>query len=314
MPPFELLSSAAAKGNWSTKEDLVELRKIQEADALKDLTGLIKDHNAGTRGSRTIQESTKEVIDGLMTRTKRHFIVFNTREIQIALLAFRHHLNHNTTPSTHLSIFVKSTLEIYCTEEAKKAAKKLESKRHKRKDPSEAFNAAEFEKEVAKAYYDKAALVKLSNAMNAARGGTFHFEFGCAVFYPQPSDAVSKLPKDATPARERQVKEPAAENHIEKTPMEVTRNTIQTDFSRDIAQLDLHIMQFDLRLSRIEAQMGVQDDNPPIGYPSLIDRVAILENEISTMRSTTVMPEEAPEEPQFPDRPFEADLMDFLYQ
>ena len=311
MPPFELLNSTAARGNWSTKEDLVELRLKQEKDALKDLTILLKAHNVGNRGPQAVQESTKEVIDGMMTSAKRHFIVFNIRQIQIALLAWRHHLNKNTTPSTQLSIFVRSTLEIYSTEEAKKAAKKLESKRHKRKDPSETPNAAEFERDVTKVFYDKATLVKLGNVMNADQGGTFHFEFGCAVFYPKPSDANSKIPKDIasaqnTPTQNKQAQEPAAEKSIEiTTPVNATRNTMQRDFSGDI-------MQLDLRLTRIEAQLGVQKGTLFVESPSLVDRVVAIENELDTMRSTTMRPEEVPDkEPQSPGPLFEPD---FMYQ
>ena len=114
------------------------------------------------------------------------FIVFNIREVRIAILAWRHHVNLGTTPSTQLSFFVKSTLEIYATEEAKKTAKKLESKRHKRKDPSEIPSAAEIEKDIADLFYDKYALIKFGDEINANQQGTFHFEFGCAVFYPNP--------------------------------------------------------------------------------------------------------------------------------
>ncbi|KAJ5718321.1 hypothetical protein N7488_003967 [Penicillium malachiteum] len=265
VPPQELLKSAEVIGNWQTKEDLFTHRIKQELLALKDITSLLatlKSKNPAPH--RELDTATKDVLDGIINRRRRRTSVFNVREVQLVLSAWKYKCKRNEMPPKSLSEFVTEVLDPFASDAAKKAKSDCLAKRNKRKMPCGDLNLDEVEKELANTLFESATLDKIRETISKNPKGTFHFEYGCATF--RYADAEKETPQVDKPTGP----DVAVETIDEEEPTGNGSPKATEKKSDAMAELNL-------RIQKLEESLGMSNEDTEEEKATVFDRMEFLE-------------------------------------
>ncbi|KAJ6024221.1 hypothetical protein N7540_005018 [Penicillium herquei] len=262
VPPQELLKSAGVLGTWRTKNDLFTHRIKQELSALKDITSLLATFKSkNTVPTRELDTATKDVLDGIINRRRRRTSVFNVREVQLVLSAWKYKCKQNEIPPKSLSEFVTEVLDPFTSNAAKKAKSDCLAKRNKRKTPGGDLNLDELERDLASTLFEAATLDNIRETISKHPKGTFHFEYGCATF--RYADAEKETsPTENAASLQAPVDVIHEEEEASSRPTDSKEDTIA----------NLH-----LRIQKLEESLGMSDKGTDEKISAIFDRMEVLE-------------------------------------